>query len=258
MLHISDKELNCKFANMVNLIYFITTCIESKQYTITEQELVSLFKKFSYLIEDKINKRHCINVAQLIHFSVKYCFTIQARLSPTTFKNFNKDPLSFYIQLAIIQMIPIFNFCRGRFKLDWKIHDIDEMRDSCIQKFCQIMNEHTFRLTHKYKEVLKTGVCCDYKIATKHIKYLLQTIKYYEDDAAVIIFQVMIYFLHDIIAVLKKDCIELEQASCEVDFFMTTLCLIKELIENVDITWTNCMESVYVANMIIDFLFLTT
>lgn len=258
ILLLNDEELNCAFANIAYLIYFITLCIESKQHMITEQEAVSVFQKVFILLEQAMKKGHFKNVAKLSQIGISYWYLIRTRLLPMTYKNIKKTPLSFQIQIAIVQMSPICQFYEQYLQLWCNGPDVlDEIRDSYSQQCYGEMVEYTVRLMYTYREALMINVSPNYKTAAEHIRYIQQTIKYYENEGAIFHFQALLYVLHDTIALLKENAAHFEVAKTEAEFFLASICTIKDFIENFNIKWTNCTESVFVVNTVLDLLLLT-
>lgn len=223
---------------------------------ITEQESVPIIEKVFFLMEDAMNRKHCMNVAKLNYFAINYWYLIHKRLLPMTHKSINKEPLSFQIQIVIMQVMPVCEFFDDYFKFDWNTEDMEDMRDFYALKCIKRMNEYTFRLLYVYREAMSHSIRIYYKEAIKYIEFIEKSWRFYEEEAAVIIFQFFVYVLHDIIHIAKADPVEYEMAKKQDDFFMIIISVIKGLIGNFDIKWTNCMESLCVVNTVVDFLLL--
>lgn len=258
MMFVTDEELVFEFSNIVCLIYSISLGVYSKQYMITEDESVPFIEKVFTLIEESINKKYCRKVLNLSYLAIKYWYLISSRLLPIAYKDINKDPANFQNQIVIIQAMPIFQFLEDYFKFDWNMDELDDMRDFYYSKVCRQMCEYTIRLTYNYRDALVATTQCDYQVAMKALHFIIQSRRYYEYEPAVVMFQSLIYILNDIVAIAKVNTLQLDLARNEPDFFFEVVYGIKDFIENFDIKWTNCMESVCVVNVALDFLLLTT
>lgn len=256
---VNDEDLNCHLINIAYLIYFICLCVDSKEHMIPERESVQIFEKIFFLMELTINRQHCMNIGKLSHYAIKYWFLIHERLLPITHKDINRDPSLPQIQIVLMQILPICQFLEEYFKIDWNVDDIDVIREHCVQNFYRKINAYTLRLLYMYRDktIGKSNIST-YELLTKHMNYMLKSRKYYDIEAAIVVFQGLVYILYDIIDIAKTDPVESQITKRQVDFFMPTICLLKEVIENFDIKWTDCMESVCVVNTVLNFLLFAT
>lgn len=255
---VSDEELIFDFVNINYLIYFITISINSKDYMISESESIVLYEKIFLLIEEAVNKRHCYAVLKMCYLTIKYHNLIHSRLLPwTKQKDINKNPIHFQYQFIPFQVLPRMIFLEERFQFHWSFRDVDELRDYHIQQCFTKASHYTIRLAYSYINALITNFSCKYEITMKSINYVMESIKYYEQEVAVLVFQSQMYVFHDIIAMAKQDNEKLEKVRNLPDFFLAVVNSIKDLIEIHDIRWGKCMESACVVNGVLNFLLLT-
>lgn len=256
MLLTTSEEFSLELAHITCLMYFITLSKGAKAEMITEEEATPIFKKVYLLIETSITKKFCQNVMKLTHLIIKYWFLIRSRLPQSRHEDLKKEPLLFQNQLVGCQVLPVYLFLCKHFNYDCRPDDVDVMRDDYINKCCRQMCEYTLKVTYNYKNILEESNC-DYKIAVKALHYILESRKYYVKDTAIVVFQSLVYHLNDVVFCLKRDQKQLELAKAEMNFFYTLIYATRELIELFGITWTDCMESVCVTNVAVDFICLT-
>lgn len=252
----TNEEVYFELAHIMYLTYFIILCIDSREYMIAENEATLVFEKIFLLIETSTGKQFSESVMKLSHLAKNYWFLIHSRLLPTSHKNLKKKPLHFQNQLLAFQIMPLYMLSYTISGVDWNDEDVHDMRhdymDKCFGELC----EYTIRLVYNYRDLcfLKP---LDYKLASKSIHYILDSIKCYVRESAVIIFQTFVYQLNDMLVCIKLEKQQKELLKTELDFYSTLLYTIRELIEIFDITWTACMESICVMNVVVDFISFT-
>lgn len=257
MTFLTDEELVFEFSNIAYLIYFISLCVYSKQAMITEHESIPIFEKMFFLMEDAISRKNCMNVLKLSSLATEYWFLIHSRLLPLTHKDINKDPALFQNQIVFLQAMPLCQFLENYFKFDWNMEDIDDLRDFLVNKVCRQLYEYTLRLTYSFRNALVAVGPCTYQDGINAMHYITLSRKHYEPEAAVVVFQILIYALNDIVEVAKINPVQLDLAKNEPNFFFALIHNIKDLIEHFDFKWTHCFESVCVVNVVLDFLLIT-
>lgn len=252
----TNEELALNLSNILYLIHFISLCVDSKAHLITEHEAIPTFEKVFFLIEASVNKKYNTNVMKLTYLIIYYWFLIHTRLLPMTHKDINNDPLIFQNQVAILQIVPIYHFVEKQFDLDWNFEGIDDLREFYIHKLVRQMCQYTVRLVYNYRNML-VSLPYNYQLPMKAMQYIIQSRKYYKRHTALIVFQALVYALNDFIACIKSDRKQLEIALKETNFFFTFMNAVRDLIENFDFTWKDCVESICVVNAVLDFLALT-
>lgn len=253
LLLINNEDLWFEFANVAHLKHFIAMCTESRDHMITEHEAIPNLEKAFFLIESAVGKNHSNNVMKLSYLTVCNWFLVYRRLLPITHKDINKDPLVFQTQLIVMQIMPVFHFIEKQFNLDWDFKDIDDLRENYFDRFVRQMCQYTIRLAYNYRKVL-VNTSLNYNLALKGLHFIQQSLKHYQRQTAVIVFQALIYGFNDCNSCLKNDDEQIELAIKESNFYFAYLHVLKDLIKTFDFTWKDCVESICVVNVALDFI----
>lgn len=257
LLLANDEEFSFYLSKISNLIHFIIMCSDSKNYMITEDEAVPNLEKVFYLIESAVSKKHCANIMKLVHLTIHNWFFVHKRFLPISHKDINKDPLIFQNQIVVLQMIPIANIVETQFKSNWDFDGIDDLRELYFDKIVRALCQYTIRLGYNYRNMILRSGKCSYDIAIDGLQFVEISMKYYQHRTAVIVFQALIYVFNDCNTCLKSDPTQIDTALKQTKFYYLLVKVVEDLIKIFDFTWKDCVESICVVNVALDFLVLT-
>lgn len=253
----TDEDFLFDLANLIYTIVFINMCVEAKEHTFCEGEVTPLVKKIFDLLHANITKRFCHAGLKLSHIAVRYWHLIRPRLMPcppqNVHRDINKEPLIFENQLVILHSMPSFIFIVCRFNLP--LHQImqDDFRENFANKVWRQMCEYTIRLAYNYRQAL-VETRNSQELGKIALDYIMETKPYYDRDQAVIIFQTLVYLFKDIVTFTKDDAGQIEIAKNEADFIKLVLVLIGQFIEEFQITWRDCVESICIVGLSLYFI----
>lgn len=251
-----NEDLVFDLGNATLLIYFVDLCLEAREPMFTSDEVQQTAKKVFTIICNCISKKHHINVTKISYLTLHYLKVINVRMPPNCFTSVDsyKRPLTFENQLIVMLTFPMFTLLMRRYPLSFSDMNIDEIRDLFCMKFFQISCEHTIRMVYNFRNVLMEDDIDDIMVSQKALFYTVLAKKYYNRDQAIIVFQCLIYMLHDLVMGVKDNSIPTSLLNQCASLMHGKLEALATFIEEFRITWKDCIETVCVMGCAIDFI----
>lgn len=204
---------------------------------------------------DMVNRGPVTNFLKLLFVGVIYWDYLKP-VMPLC-KTPESIPVTFENQLLALQLFPIAMvnikfFGTAAMNMEDLLGEEDHMKDEFESQMTKYLTADTFRTTFKWKNYLQQNFSFDH--ATLALKYVMQSRKFYSRETAKRAFQMIVHCLSDIKLLLKKQPHQIVVISGQSNYFCMLLETLTTIINDFEITWKDCLESICVLNITASFL----
>lgn len=256
MVIAKSEDFTFELENITLLIYFTELCAEVKEPTFrVEEQLSSLSMKVFKLLAANISKHYNLNVIKLSHLCIRYMSFIKS-IFPLQVGNSQEYSVIFESKIIIFQILPICLISESICSLTSSHIDFDEFRDNYFEKIFKLMCTYTIRVGYGWRNQLMTEDNC-FEISFEALLYSMQSRQYYTKEMGVMAFQAIIYGINDLVNTMKDSQHLIDACMKRSNYMCTIFNAVGKMIEDFQITWRDCVETICVMCATIDFINLT-
>lgn len=252
MMIAKNKDFIFELETVTILIYFADLCAEAKEPILHIEQLKNLGMKIFKLLASDISKNYNLNVIKTCNLCNRYWNMIKPRF-PVQIDGSPNCPVIFENQITILQMIPIclvsVKFCA----ITCYEFEFDDFRDNFITKIFKVMCPYTIRVVYSWRNQLMTEENC-FDISLKALSYLMQSRQYYSREMGIMAFQAIMYAIKDLVKAVKDNRQLIDTCMKESNYLYMLLDAVGKMIDDFQITWRDCVETICVMSVAIELI----
>lgn len=256
MMIAKNKDLIFELETVTILIYFGDLCAEAKEPTFQVEQVKALGMKIFKLIASDISKNYHLNVIKMCHLCYRYWNIIKPRF-PTQIGGSQGCPVIFENQITILQLLPIFLISVKVCSISCYEFEFDDFRDNYVTKIFKIMCPFTIRVAYSWRNQLMENEEQCFELSLKALSFLIQSRQYYSREMGIMAFQSIMYGIKDLVKGMKSNQQIIEICMKETNYLFIILDAVGKMIEDFEITWRDCVETICVMGATIEFINLT-
>lgn len=256
MIIAKNKDLVFDLGNLSMLIAFVDLCNDACESMFKLEELTATIKVVYTILIENSKSGHCMNVIKFCYLALHYWSLVLPRIPESYQHPLYREHIKFENQMALLFVAPLFTFSLNNI-ITREEAELDEIRDDFIMKLFKILHEETLRFCWSWKEQLSKPEIDIIDMSLKSIYYIMQARKHFRRECAVMIFQSLMYFIKDVTKLVKEKPKVLESMPKLSGLLYSVLDSVGVFIEEYEITWRDCIETICVMGATIFLISLT-
>lgn len=251
-----NKDLIFELQNITYLIYFVDLCIEAKEPTFKADSLIDVALKTFKLLSSDISRGISMNVIKGCYLCFQYWSMLKPRFPkmPTLMQD---NPLIFESQMLVLMTLPLYLISIKYCGLTCDENQFDDFRDNFVTKIFKIMCQTTIRVCYTFRDqlLLEEDV---FDLSIKSVSYVMQCVKHFNKEMGFIVFQTLIYSITDMVTAMKINPQLIEVCIKQPNYLYMLFDSLGKVIEEFKITWRDCVETICVMGIAIEFINITS
>lgn len=252
MLFVTNEDFIFELENATILMYFAVLCGDAREPAFYTEHLKGVGIKVFKLIALDISKHYNLNVIKVCYLFFRYLNLVKQKF-PLLISNSEESLVTLEKKINVFQFIPMYMVSMNICSKTMAEFEINEFRANYLSKIFDILCLQTVRLGYSWRNQLLAEKH-SFEIAVKSISYLMQSRQYYSKEMAFMVFQTILYSIEDLVSAMKSNQQLIDTCIRESTYLYVILDAVAKMIEDFQITWRDCVETISVMGTAIDLI----